>query len=173
MSTSLARSLTLALAACLAGLPTVAQTVSAEDSSFLKQAAENGQAEIEASRLAQDKAQGEPVKTFARQMIEDHTRSAEELKTVAVGKGVNLPAKPSPQQKARIEALSGVDGAGFDQAYAEQFGVAAHEEAVSLFRKGTRAKDPDVKAFASKTLPTLEHHLEMARQLHSSVKAQR
>ena len=162
------------LAASLLGTVAFAAGLSAADSGFMKQAAQDGHAEVEASKLAQDKAHSEQVKSFARQMIDDHTKAGDELKALAASKGVDVPDGPSVRQQAQLKLLGSTDGVKFDKRYVDQSGVAAHEETVKLFKKGaSEAKDADVKAFAAKTLPTLEHHLQMARQLHDALQAQR
>jgi putative membrane protein len=45
-----------------------------------------------------------------------------------------------------------------------------HEDDVELFEKAAKSDDPDIAAFAQKTLPTLQHHLTMARDLKKTVK---
>ena len=42
------------------------------DRNFIIKVAQGGQAEVELGRLAQSKATSEPVKHFARRMVEDH-----------------------------------------------------------------------------------------------------
>ena len=97
-------------------------------------------------------------------------RSNQALQALAASKGMKLPDAPSIAQRAKIKLLSARDGAGFDRQYASSMGVSAHEDTVKLFQKAARdAKDADVKAFAAKTLPTLEHHLQMARDLKATV----
>lgn len=146
------------------------KAVARADAAFMKQAAQNGHAEVEGSKLALTKASSEKVKTFAQQMIDDHTKANAELMELAKAKGVELPTEPSLMQKGKQKLLEQSDGADFDRRYAETLGVKAHEDTIKLFRKGAKeAKDADVKAFAEKTLPKLEHHLEMARELHAAV----
>jgi putative membrane protein len=141
------------------------------DVEFLKQAAENGLAEVEGSKLAIAKAVNTQVKGFAQQMVDDHGKANEALKTLASAKGVELPAAPSMAQKAKIRLLDSADGAAFDRRYADNFGVAAHEGTIKLFQKAaSSAADPDVKAFAAKTLPTLQTHLQMARDLKTETR---
>jgi putative membrane protein len=141
-----------------------------KDESFLKQAAQNGHAEVEASKLAQTKATQADVKSFAGKMVEEHQKASQELAALASSKGVKLPEGPSLMQKAKLKMLSGADGAKFDKRYAENFGVKAHEDTVKLFKNAAAgAKDADVKAFAQKTLPTLEQHLTMARSMEATV----
>jgi putative membrane protein len=165
------RKASLAVLACalLFGGP-VAAELARPDAEFLRQAAQNGHAEVESSRLAQNKASAPQVKSFAEQMVADHTKSGEELKALAQSKGVQVPTGPSEKQKAQIRKLEAAEGARFDQQYASEMGVAAHEQTVRLFRRGaSQAKDPEVKAFAERTLPTLEHHLALAKELKTAV----
>lgn len=136
------------------------------DESFLRQAAENGHAELEGSKLALKNAADPKVKAFAQQMVDEHTKAGNALKSLADAKGVKVPDEPSLAQKASLKVLASHEGAKFDKNYAESIGVKAHEDTVKLFKKAAAdAKDADVKAFATKTLPTLEHHLQMAKDL--------
>lgn len=145
------------------------QKLDSADEDFLENAAQSGHAEIEGSRMAQEKANSAEVREFAEQMIKDHSAVDEELKALAKAKGYTPPTEPSIVQKTELKALSMTDD-GFDKMYASRIGVAAHESAVKLFREGVAdTKDPDVKAFAEKTLPKLEHHLEMAKTLQQKV----
>jgi putative membrane protein len=140
------------------------------DAAFLKQAAENGNTEVEGSKLALTKATHEKVKAFAQQMIDDHTKASQELTALAGAKGVDVSTEPSVMQKGKLKLLSSADGARFDEKYADELGVKAHEDTVKLFEKAAAgAKDPDIKAWATKTLPTLKQHLTHARTLKSAV----
>lgn len=142
------------------------------DAAFMKQAAQNGAAEIEASQLAGTKAKSADVKSFAATMVSDHTKVAGELKALAASKKVELPEGPSMKQKAGIKLLGGADGDAFDARYAKDFGVDAHVDTIKLFEQAAKeAKDPEVKAWAEKTLPGLKHHLEMARALPAAPKS--
>lgn len=154
----------------LAGSGWAKDNVAHVDAAFMKKAAENGLAEVEASRSAASKATNTQVKSFAQQMVDDHTKTNDELKALATSKGVKLPTEPTLAQRAKLKILQGSDGANFDKRYAESFGVKAHEETVSLFQKeAQKAKDADVKTWADKSLPALQHHLEMAKDLDKSV----
>ena len=67
--------------------------------------------------------------------------------------------------------MSTKSGDDFDRAYmASQ--VRAHRDAVSLFQKESKSgKDAELKSFAATTLPALQEHLKMARDLKTSVAA--
>ncbi len=136
------------------------------DEAFLKDAAHAGAAEIEASKLAMNKSKNADVKAFAASMIDDHTKVANELKALAASKKVKLPAEPSLSQKAELKLIDAGDNDKFDERYAKHFGVKAHEDTIKLFEDAAKeAKDPEVKAWAQKTLPGLRHHLQMAQGL--------
>lgn len=140
--------------------------LSRADTAFMKQAAENNHAEIESSRLAEHKASDPAVKAFAQQMVADHGKTGQELAALASSKGVELPDGPSMMQKAKLKLLEAADGADFDRRYSETMGLAAHRDTIALFQKAAKeARDPEVKAFATKTLPALQGHLDMAQKL--------
>jgi putative membrane protein len=166
-TTSLAALIALSLP--LAGF--AADTLSHSDSSFLKSAAEGGMYEVQAGRIALDKATNPQVKSFAQKMIDDHTKANEELSQLAASKGVKLPTSPSLTEQAKLKTLEHWSQSGFDEHFAKGVGVDEHEDDVKAFTKeSTQAKDPDVKAFAAKTLPTLQEHLAMAKQLADATK---
>jgi putative membrane protein len=148
-------------------------TLQGDDKDFVENAAQGGWAEIEGSKLAQTKATSPEVKQFAEQMIQDHTKANEELAALAKQKGYTPPTEPSLMQRTELKALSVVSGETFDKMYASRIGVSAHEDTVEMFEKAAKdAKDPDIKAFAAKTLPTLQHHLEMAKAMQQKVGAE-
>src|SRR5262249_5821784 len=121
------------------------------DSSFLKDVSQINHAEIEAAKLAQTKASSPDIKSFANQMMDEHTKAQQELQKLAEAKSVKLPDGPSLMQTARLKLLASADGAKFDQRYAESFGAKAYEDTVKMHEKmATSAKDADVKAFAAK-----------------------
>jgi putative membrane protein len=160
-------SVTLLLACAAFAAPAQARS----DASFMKSAAHAGAAEIEASKLAQTKARTADVKAFADTMVTDHTKVADELKALAATKNVTLPDGPSVAQKAEIKLIDAGDNDKFDERYAKHFGVKAHQDTIKLFQQAAKeAKDPEVKAWAQKTLPGLRHHLEMAQALGAAAK---
>jgi putative membrane protein len=141
------------------------------DSKFMKQAAENSMTEVEASKLALTKASNSQVKSFAQHMVDDHTKANTELMQLAQSKGVALPNDPSMLQKSKMKSMSSMDGADFDKRYVDTVGVKAHEDTVKMFQKASKdAKDPELKAWAAKMLPSLQEHLKMAKDLQAAVK---
>lgn len=145
--------------------------LSMSDRRFLTKAAEGGMAEVEMGNIAKQHASNDAVKQFGDQMVTDHSKANEELKSLQSQKGETPPANLSMKDKRSKDRLSKLSGQEFDKEYMKNM-VADHEKDVAEFRKASQnAKDADVKAFAAKTLPILEQHLQKARSIASQVGA--
>jgi putative membrane protein len=130
-------------------------------------------AEVEAGKLAQSKATGASVKTFAQQMVTDHSKANDQLKQIALGKGIMLPTGPDRSHARDLEKAGKLEGAEFDRQYMKMM-VSDHKKTVSLFEKEAKnGKDPELKSFASTMLPDLQKHLQMAQSTESEVKKAR
>jgi putative membrane protein len=141
-------------------------TLSKADENLMRQIAQTNLAEIEAGKVALSKTQNDSVKTFAQKMIDDHTTSQQEVQQLAQAKGVTLPTEPDKQHKDMLKKMSGLSGETFDRRYVAQGGLEDHKKAHALLQRvETRAKDPDLKALAGKTLPVVDQHLVMAQRL--------
>lgn len=141
--------------------------------SFMMKAAMSDMFEIMSSQTALQKSSNEEVRRFAQMMIDDHTRTSEELKTLAASKNVALPTAMSGKQQSMVSKMSGAAaGMEFDREYMKAQ-VKAHEDAVKLFQKQANdddAEDADAKAFAAKHLPALQGHLTMARTMYNGMR---
>jgi putative membrane protein len=139
------------------------------DQAFVMDAAKGGMAEVELGKLAVEKASNADVKKFGQRMVDDHSKANDELKMVVSTKNITLPSGPNATQKATYDRLSKLSGAQFDAAYMRDM-VNDHVKDVAAFRREAQGgKDSDIKAFAAKTLPTLEDHLKMARMTDQQV----
>ena len=136
---------------------------SAED--FVKTASEAGLAEVNFGELAVKQTDKADVKAFAQNMIDDHSKVNEELLKVANKDNFTPAATMNAKDKEMYTKLMGMKGAEFDDAYVHSQ-LAAHKGAVALFQSEAKdGKNADLKAFAEKTLPTLQHHLKMVEKL--------
>ena len=146
-------------------LPLIASGADNPDAAFYKNAAEGGMAEVELGNLAQNKNASSTVKDYGAMMVSDHSAANDKLKSLASAKGLKLPTSPSVTQmatKAKLEVLSGQT---FDNSFIRAM-VKDHEEAVALFkRESADGQDPDAKAFARTTLPTLQAHLKKIQSI--------
>ncbi len=146
--------------------PVFATQLSAADKDFMALAARAGKLEVELGNLAEAKAEKASVKNFAKEMINDHTKASNELKALASKKSEALPADLVSDQKELETKLSGLSGKEFDKTYMDHM-VKDHEKVVQAFRDRCNKSggDADLTSWAKKTLPTLEHHLQMAKDV--------
>ncbi|MCA1247506.1 DUF4142 domain-containing protein [Massilia sp. MS-15] len=142
--------------------------LSAADKKTLTDMAIANMAEVETGKLALSKSQNAEVKTFAQQMVDDHGKALTEVQALAQTKGVTLPTELDAKHKAISAKLEKLSGEAFDREYMKTVGVTDHKQTHSKLQQGAKsAKDPDVKALATKMMPTVEQHLKAAQQMSS------
>jgi putative membrane protein len=147
------------------GLKESAPKVSSADQEFITKAAEGGMAEVAMAKLAQTKAQGAEVKSFAEKMVADHTKANDKLTAIAKAKDSKLPSGPNADQKRKMDELEKLSGAAFDGKYMT-IQVEAHQQMHDLMnRQAETGKDAELKAFAMETLTTVKEHHALAKQL--------
>jgi predicted outer membrane protein len=157
-----------AAGAAAAGSTAAGGSLSKADQKILMSLAQANMAEIEAGKLAQSKSQNDQVKSFAQQMIDDHTKALNDVQALAQQKGVTLPTEPDAKHKAMASKLEKMSGDAFDKAYMAQAGVSDHKAVHSaLLKDEKKAKDPDLKALVTKMTPVVEQHLKSAEQMPS------
>jgi putative membrane protein len=145
-------------------------TLSSSDRKFAMTAAMGGMAEVETARLALTKASSDAVKQYAQKMIDDHTAANAELMQIASTKGITLPTAPDAKHRAMMAKMERLSGAAFDREYIMMAGHKDHQKMEKLFRdESMKGRDADLKAFAAKTLPVVQQHLQMARDLHDKM----
>jgi putative membrane protein len=141
-----------------------------DDKKFLKDAAIGGMTEVELGKLAQQKASSDAVKQFGQKMVDDHTKANDQLKELASKENIPVPDALDSKHESRINKLAKLSGPDFDKAYIKDQ-VKDHQQDVSEFKtEADSGTDPNIKQFASNTLPTLEQHLNMAKELNKTEK---
>jgi len=157
-----------ALAMSLAFTASVALADDNPDATFYKKAAEDGMAEVELGKLAQDKSPTASVKEFGAMMVTDHSAANDKLKVIAAQKNIKLPTSPSVGQMATKTKLEALSGKPFDKSYIKGM-VEDHQEDIKEFQtEATSGQDADAKAYAAATLPTLKAHLKKIRAIASA-----
>lgn len=157
---------TLFLSAAL-GLSTMgaawAQGTTAQD--FVTQAASGGLFEVQSSELALQSSQDASVQEFANQMVTDHTTNNQELIAIAQAEDLSVPEDVAGPHAEMMEELQASEGDAFDAAYVKNQ-VTAHETAVTLYETYAEGGDNEaLVAYAQKSLPVLQQHLEHAQGL--------
>ena len=139
---------------------------------FVTAAAISDMYEVEAGKIAAQRAQSPAVKDFANQMVQAHTETTEKLKAILASNNINVtpPAHVDNRRQGLLDDLRGAKAEDFDHRYISQQ-VAAHKEANILMRG--YAKDGDnsaIKDFAATTDRAVKMHLSMAEKLDKSTK---
>jgi putative membrane protein len=130
------------------------------DAGFYKHAAEGGISEVQLGNVAQEKSANPGVQEFGAMMVKDHTAANDKLKAIAASKGISLPTSASMGQMATKAKLEVLTGETFDKSYIKAM-VKDHQEDIAEFKKeAASGQDPDAKAYAAATLPTLQKHLK-------------
>jgi putative membrane protein len=140
--------------------------VSPTTADFVKEVAISDMFEIQSNKLAEDKGNASE-KAFATQMVTDHTKTSTELKgLISGGKDKEaLPTALDSSHQSKLDKLKGENGKDFSSDF-NSMQVSAHKDAVSLFERYAKGGDtPALKDWAGKTLPALQHHLDMAEKL--------
>ena len=140
--------------------------ISPTTADFVKEAANSDMFEITAAKIAEDKGNVEEKK-FAQQMITDHTKTSSDLQGLVTAGDVKaeLPTTMDSSYQKKLGKLRDAKPSGFSGQY-DPMQVSAHKDAVSLFERYAKSGDnPRLKDWASKMLPTLQHHLQMAEAL--------
>jgi putative membrane protein len=133
---------------------------------FVKEVAISDMFEIQASQMAEQKSDAN-TKTFADEMLADHQKTSAQLKAEIDSGKVNavLPTELDSTHQEMLAKLQTLNGGAFAKQY-QKDQISAHKEAVSLFQRYAKGGDnPELKQWASDTLPTLQQHLAMAQKL--------
>jgi putative membrane protein len=143
---------------------------SSRDAKRMKDLAIGNMAEIEAGKLALEKAQSPEVKKFAQQMVDDHSKMLDEVKQLAQAKGVELPSAPDSKHQKIMKKLQAASGEDFDRQYMNAM-VKDHKDSLKLAQRTAKgAKDSELKSSAEKAAPEIQDHLKMAQDISKSEK---
>ncbi|MBT2556970.1 DUF4142 domain-containing protein [Hymenobacter sp. ISL-91] len=135
------------------------------DAEFMKMVATGGHNEMGLSQVALAKGASGETKSYADMMINDHKEAGEELKAIAASKNVTLPTEMDAEHMAIKTEMEAMAAEQATQKYAQQM-VVDHQKTVDAFQSEIQnGTDAEVKAFASKVLPTIQAHLEAAKKL--------
>ena len=141
-----------------------------KDQDFIKEAATGGLMEVELGKYAQEHAMNPRVKNFGAMIVRDHSKANDELKSIASRKNISVPAAIDDKHRQMMSDIQKKTGADFDREYIKEM-IDDHDKDVDKFKKhAENGVDPDLKAFASKTLPVLIMHQDSAKKIRDAIK---
>lgn len=135
----------------------------------MDQASQSNIAEIEEGRLALTHSHNAEVQAFGNRLVQDHSKAEDALEALAASQGVKLPTKPDAKEQLQIAQLGNLQGAAFDRLFAASE-VGAHQKAITqMSRAESEVRNPALEAWVKESLPVLQEHLQLARNLPSQV----
>jgi putative membrane protein len=134
------------------------------DRTFVRKAAIAGAFEVEAAKIAQDKATSPDLKAFADKMVTDHTHANDDLHDIAKKKNLDLPASLDAEHQTKLDKLSKLEGRAFDKEYKQQQ-TTGHDQVLALMRNEAKnGKDDDLKSFAQKYEGVIAEHDKLVKK---------
>jgi putative membrane protein len=141
-----------------------------DDAEFAVEAANGGMMEVKMGELAQMNGSSADVKEFGKMIVDDHGQANEELKSLAAKKNIMLPTTLGNDMQQKYDEMAKKTGKEFDKEYVDMM-VKDHKKDIDAFKEeANEGKDADMKAFAAKTLPTLEMHMQRIQAIQGSMK---
>jgi putative membrane protein len=114
--------------------------------------------EVEASKIAEQKATAQDVKDLAIMEIHDHDLVNPELRKIAVPEGTEVPPQLNAALQQRLAQLKSNSGAAFDTAYINDM-AQIHDMDEKLFAREAVEGSIDFKLFAAKTDAIVKRHI--------------
>jgi putative membrane protein len=144
---------------------TAKMPLSKADSMFVMKAAAGGMMEVQGGNTAQQNAMSDRVKNYGAMLVADHSKANSELMALASARGLTPPADLPADMKKHLDMMAKMKGKSFDRQYISMM-LTDHKKDVADFEKQANGgNDPELKAFAAKTLPVLKMHLDSVQAL--------
>lgn len=141
-----------------------------DDDNFVVNAANGGLVEVKLGNIAMKNAASAQVKQFGKMMVTDHTKANNELIALAKRKNIAIPSVPGNDEQDMIDKLQKEQGKDFDKDYVSMM-IDDHKHDIDEFKKAIdNVQDSAIKAFAVKTLPVLQKHLDKIQAIDSTMK---
>jgi len=137
----------------------------AADKDFIEKAAQDGMQEISLGYLAEQRGAQDKVRELGGRILRDHARASGELGSLALRKGFVPPSHLPRKRQSEVETLARLSPPAFDEAFLRKM-INEHKRAISMFQQAAaNGEDPELRAFAQRTLPFLHEHLRQALAL--------
>jgi putative membrane protein len=139
----------------------------AVDRDFALVAATGNMFEIGASQMAPKHTSSGDVLNLAATINNDHTIAMNELMAIMRARGMAIPGDIAPHQRKLMDKLGSDFGSEYDRDFVRLVGIQAHENDIAAFQQRMgQLSDPDLRAWAARTLPHMQMHLRMAQDIY-------
>jgi len=143
------------------------------DALFAVNVADGGMLEIKSGSLAEANAETNVVKQLGKMMVDDHSKLADELKKITQANNITIPDSLSNESLSKYNGLMKKNGIEFDKAFAQMM-IDDHTKTIKAFKaEADSGHNATLKDWASKTIPSLQHHLDMSDSAADMIKTQK
>ncbi len=143
-------------------------TLDSSDQKFIDMAAQTDMTEAHFGQMAENQASAQGVKDYAQMLVTDHTNDYQQLSMTANKAGGTVPKGLDAAHEKMVVPFHSLKGSAFDRRFIHEM-VAGHEQAIAAYkREANDGQNADLKAYANQALPTLEKHLQNARDLEKN-----
>jgi len=139
-----------------------------DDKAFLKRVAADDMMQVELGKLAAEKASNDAVKQYGRKIADDRQKAHEEVTQLAAKHGVNVPETLDSKHKSKIDKLAKLEGQNFDRAFLKEATHNDGDDIAEFQAEANGGSDAAVKSFATRVLPMLQAHVQMAKNLQTA-----
>ncbi len=147
--------------------PQPGQGLPAEDAHFLRRASRLSAAQIEAGRIAAEKATNPEVRQLGAGIAEEHTRLRQQLDALAQRHGIDLRAGPGatgPEDTA-LAALRQANGEEVDRRFLARE-LALYQPLAEMYQTAaSNSPEPDIQRLGIAALAALRSHYETEGRL--------
>jgi putative membrane protein len=139
--------------------------LSSEDKNFILEAADARMMDWAEGNLAVEKGTTSKHRQYGKRLMRDHSRLMEEIKALASAKSIVLSEVISEEKTEDLTKLKACSGETFDRRFRRMI-IQDHKRDIDEFMRASESTDPEIREFAKRHLPTLEQHLQAARDLN-------
>lgn len=131
----------------------------AQDRAFASKVGPGGMFEVEAGKLAENKASALDVRDFAVMEVHDHTAVGDRLKAISAKEGVQVPPSLTPEFQAKLNKLKSLSGPAFDKQYMRDMGELHPKDGAAFATEGESGGSADYRAFGRETHLIVTRHI--------------
>jgi putative membrane protein len=136
---------------------------------FFTNATETSLTTVKASGLVIANSKNQEVVQFGKNMINNYTKLAADLKKLQADNFVTAEDSISTLHQQTIAGLEKKHAIIFDKAYMQEM-VSEHQQQIELFNSASQDKNVNVADFAKEVLPALHARLDSAKAISSALK---
>lgn len=131
----------------------------AADRAFVAKVSQGGMFEVEAGKLAEQKASAQDVRDFATMEVHDHTLVGDKLKALSSDAGIPIDPKPNAEFSGKMSKLKTLSGPAFDRQYMMDMADLHPKDGAAFLKESKDGGGPGYRAFGDETHKIVQRHI--------------